>query len=127
MGSFRALLHVTWRMYLEELISDATLENAPEQLKTDLQITLKWPGIGSVDEINEPQFEQFSNGFEAYLREKKTPVAAMWHKMLESSLKTTQAVPYKGRPLNEEICGVMDRLIATDKQIRSLKANREDD
>ena len=115
-------LRVTWRMYLEELISDATRENAPEQLKTDLQITLKWLGIGSVEEIDELQFEQFSHGFEAYLREKKTPVAAMWYKSLESLLKAAQAVPYKGNSLNEEICGVMDRLIATDKQSRALES-----
>lgn len=120
------LLRALWRSCLDRLISGGTRENASKELQTDLNITMKWLGVESVGEINEPHFEKFIQGFEFYFREKKTPIAAMWSGTLQALLGPEQTAPYKGTPLNEEICGVMDRLIGPPRSLSSVRATEKE-
>lgn len=118
------LIHEGSHAWLEELIHDATLDAAPKQLKDDLASTLKWLGVEDHGNIGVEQHEQFARAGEAYLMEGKAPSNALaivfsrfktWLTKLYGSVKALDT------PINDELRGVFDRLLATDQEIADAK------
>lgn len=121
------LIHETGHLWLDELTRDAGIEGAPEQLKTDMQATMKWLGVESSDQIGVEQHEQFARAVEAYFLEGKAPsreLAGVFSRFKAWLTKIYQNVKNLNTPINDEIRGVFDRLLATDDQIEAAKQDQ---
>lgn len=125
-------LHELGHFYLEVLADLASRPNAPAQIAADMQALLGWFGFNgelaawraqTLDERRDAH-EQFARGFEAYLFEGKAPNIEMqsmfqrfrsWLKRIYRTIKELEV------ELTDEVRGVMDRLVATDDQIRTAE------
>jgi hypothetical protein len=120
------LLHETGHQWLDELTRDASSPDAPEQLRDDMASVMKWLGVDSPDAIGTDQHEQFARGVEAYLMEGKAPSAALegaFARFKSWLLAIYRSVAGLRVELSPEIRQVMDRLVATDDQIRQTEAS----
>lgn len=114
-------MHEASHLWLDELIRDATGKRSTEALKGDLDKTLKWLGVEKVDDIGVAQHEKWAKGFEKYLATGKAPSSALERAF--ESFKTWLTDIYdsltgNGVQLPDDIRGVMDRLLATDDEIK---------
>lgn len=91
-------------------------------LQKDWAITKDYLGIGDDGTIPVEAHEKFARTFEAYLFEGKAPspevasIMARFRSWLVFVYKQVQAL---NAPINDKIRGVMDRLIATDSEIKA--------
>jgi hypothetical protein len=112
--------HETGHFYLEVLSTIASQENAPDQIKQDLDIIRQWVGAEEGKPFSTEQHETFARGFEAYLMEGRAPSPGLrsafarfkvWLIAVYRQLKSLNV------QLTDEVRGVMDRLLATDEEI----------
>ena len=117
-------LHESGHAWLEELRQDAFRDNAPDQVKEDWQSIAAWLGIDPDKEIPVAAHETFARGVEAYILEGNAPSAELapvfqrfkaWLLRIYKSLKNLNVT------LNPDVRQVMDRLLATDEQIRQAE------
>lgn len=118
------MIHETGHLWLDELFKDALIDGAPQQLKDDMAAVMKWFGT---DTIGVEQHEQFARAVEAYFMEGKAPSSALAR--VFSRFKTWLTKIYQNAkalntPINDEIRGVFDRLLATDSEIEQAKATQ---
>lgn len=120
-------LHESGHFWLETLAKVAVQPTASEATKRDMQIILQWFGVKdlktwqamNLDE-KRAMHEQFARGTEAYFFEGKAPtlelqgVFSRFRAWLVHLYKTLFALDVE---LSDEVRGVFDRLLATDKQI----------
>lgn len=112
-------IHESGHQFLGELLRDAEHELAPEQLKADAQTALKWLGVEKTADIGVRQHEKFARGFEQYLREGTAPspgLARVFAQFRQWLLAIYQTIKGLGEPINEDIRGVFDRLLAEEPQ-----------
>lgn len=118
-------LHETGHMFLEVMKNLAERDGAPEQIKNDFQSIRDWMGLKDGEAIGSEQHEQWARGFESYLMEGKAPSDSMratfgifrrWLTKLYTTYKNLNV------ELSPEIRGVMDRMVATDKEIQRASA-----
>lgn len=120
------LIHELGHSWLEELKADAARADAPEQLKSDWEVIknyLKTEG----EEISKDQHEQFARSVEAYVMEGKTPskdLAGVFRRFKTWMTKLYGIISNLRAPINDEIRGVFDRLLATDEEIADVKASQ---
>ena len=118
------LLHEFGHFYLE-VVADLALDaDANPQMVADVQAIRQWTGAAESGPFEVAQHEQFARGFEAYLAEGKAPNPELQGAF--SRFKRWIIAIYKDlRRLNveltPEIRGVMDRIVATDQQIRDAE------
>jgi len=117
-------LHEMGHLWLDELVRDAQHPDAPQGLKDDLSKVLDWFGVDHPDKITDDQHEKFARGFEHYLMEGKAPSSELTGAF--AKFKTWLTAIYRtvknlGAPINSDIRGVMDRLLATDDEIASVR------
>ena len=113
-------IHESGHSWLEELKQDAARPDAPEQLKEDWATIQKWLGADG-NEITREQHEQFARGAEAVLMEGNAPSAELTPVFARFKLWLTQIYcSMKGLNINltDGVRGVMDRLLATDDEIK---------
>jgi hypothetical protein len=125
-------LHETGHFFLEVMVDIAGQPNAPAQVTEDLTRLLEWFGVAdlamwqhmTLDE-KRPHHEQFARGFEAYLFEGKAPSLELrglfdrFRSWLINVYKSLSALNVK---LTDEVRGVMNRMLATDKAIADAEA-----
>jgi GGDEF domain-containing protein len=121
-------LHETGHAWLEELRLDARTEGVDPQVTEDWNTIKEWLGIPEdSNEITIEQHEQFARGFEAYLAEGKSPSPALndafrrfsaWLKQVYKDLSKLNV------KLTPEVRNVMDRLIASEEEIKDAKAQQ---
>jgi len=120
-------LHETGHLWLEELAFDASLPEAPQQLKDDWQTVQDWfSSQGHKVEngmIPTDAHEMWARGVERYLMEGKSPIGSL--KRIFETFKAWLTAIYKTvdalkSPITPEVREVMDRLIATDEQIQDI-------
>jgi hypothetical protein len=113
-------LHESGHIFLEIMGDLAAREDAPEAVRTDYRAILSWLGVADRSEIKREHHEKWARGFEAYLREGKTPSALLrrpferfriWLSRIYREAKSLDV------DLNDEIRGVFDRMLATDEEI----------
>lgn len=122
-------LHETGHLWLEELMADAALEKAPLQIKQDFQIVKDWLGLKEGEDIQTPHHEQFARAAEAYFMEGRAPTARLaqvFNNFKEWLQKIYRSVLDLDTPINDEIRGVFDRMLATDKAIAEYKKAETD-
>lgn len=124
-------IHESGHYFLDVLTDVAMKENAPAQVKADVQTLMTWFGVKDLDEwrslsIDEQRaaHEQFARGFEQYLREGEAPSTALekvfkvFKDWLTKIYKSSEELQVKISP---EVRAVYDRLLATDEQIRAKR------
>lgn len=135
------LLHELSHRWLFEMQDDASMPEAPQQIKDDLAATLKYLGVESVEELDITKIkkgteayakavaanEKFAQTGEAYFMEGKAPSTAL--RRVFATLKAWMVAIYKalkqGRldaEMTPEMRGVFDRLLATDEEIEAATA-----
>lgn len=118
------LSHELGHYYLEVVNDLAGDHDAPQQMKDDVAAIRKWTGADESGRFTTEQHEQFARGFEAYLAEGKAPSAelhgafARFKRWIIGVYKDLRRLDVE---LSPEIRAVMDRLIATDDQIREAE------
>lgn len=119
-------LHETGHFFLEIFGTLVSEGHGDEQFRQDYQTILDWFGVKSKDDIKVEHHEKFARGFEKYLGEGLAPSSALqrafnnfkiWLVDLYKNLKNLNA------PLTKEVREVMDRLLATDEEIRKAKGD----
>jgi len=121
-------IHESGHVYLEELARDAFHPNAPVQLRDDLDTTLQWLGVKSVEDIKTKQHEKWARGWEQYLREGVAPskeLAGVFARFKDWLLQIYDTLRGLGAPINDEIRGVFDRMLAMEPQRTVLAPERE--
>ena len=117
------LMHESSHAWLEELVSDGSGEDAPQQLKDDLATVREWLGNDG-GALTDEQHEQFARAGEAYLMEGKAPsiaLARVFSRFKQWLTKLYRTVAKLDTPINDDIRGVFDRLLATDAEIDEAK------
>ena len=118
------VLHETGHLWLEELQADASQPYAPQQLKDDLAKVRKALGNDG-GPFTVDQHETWARMVEAYLMEGKAPSVALsdtfarFKAWLVSIYRTALALRVE---INDDMRGVMDRLIATDEAIDEARS-----
>jgi hypothetical protein len=121
-------LHELGHLWLDELSRDAARANVPQALKDDLGSILRWLGVDKIEDIKRPQHEQWATAFERYLNEGKAPSSALaqafesfkqWLTTIYKSLTDVNAT------ITDDIRGVMDRMLASDREIAAAQARVE--
>lgn len=118
-------VHEIGHKWLEEMLSDALQLDAPESLKADTASLKKW--LGMADDQHVPtteQHEEFARGTEKFFLEGRAPSAALASTMRK--LKAWFLRIYKSAitlrvPMNDEIRGVFDRMVASDDAIKNWR------
>lgn len=122
-------IHESGHYFLDVLTDVAMKENAPAQVKADVQTLMDWFEVKDLEEwrslsIDEQRaaHEQFARGFEQYLREGEAPSTALekvfkaFKDWLTKIYKSSEELQVEISP---EVRAVYDRLLATDEQIRA--------
>jgi hypothetical protein len=118
------VIHEMGHVWLEELVADAARPEAPQQLRDDLAAVLKWFGVKDPAEIASEHHEQWARAFEAYALEGKAPSAELggvFQRFKAWLVSIYKAVATLRTPINDEVRGVFDRLIATDDELAAAR------
>ena len=119
-GDASTFIHETGHMYLEVMKWAAQQDNAPDQLIADWEKIKAYTGATDT-EISKEAHEKFANSFEIYTLEGVAPSLALqdsfngfrrWLLNIYSQIKNIGGVH-----LNDDIRGVFDRMLASDKEI----------
>lgn len=125
-------IHESGHFFLDVMTDLANRPDAPQQLRQDMKILMSWFGVKSLDAWNamtldekREYHEKFARGFERYMREGKAPSVRLM-RIFHSFMNWLKGVYSSVRQLNvdltPEVREVMDRMLATDKEIRTAKA-----
>jgi hypothetical protein len=130
------MLHETSHLWLEELVQDAAMLDAPQQVRDDLQKVLDWFGV-KIDvtkgdfmpdivlgAITTDMHEQWARAGEGYFMEGKAPSTALqsaFENFKAWLIRIYQTLSNLHTPINDDIRGVFDRLIATDSEITAAR------
>lgn len=118
------LLHEFGHFYLEVVTDLAADADAPLQMQQDVAAIREWTGAKPDGPFEVEQHEQFARGFEAYLAEGKAPnpelqgAFARFKRWIIAIYKDLTRLNVQ---LSDEIRSVMDRIVATDDQIRAAQ------
>jgi hypothetical protein len=121
-------LHESGHFYLEILGDLVDSQHAPAGIVHDYAMLLNWFGVKDRSEITTAQHEKFARAFEAYLMEGKAPSAdlrtvfAKFRAWLIAVYRTLARLDVK---LNDDVRGVMDRLLASDDAIAAAEHEGE--
>ena len=110
-------IHESGHEFLEQLMRDADHEAAPDDLKADAQTVRKWVGAEDGVDIKTRQHEKFARGFEQYLREGVAPspeLAGVFGRFKQWLVQIYQTLKGLGAPINDDIRGVFDRMLALE-------------
>jgi hypothetical protein len=124
-ANLSTFLHETGHLFLEDLRRVASLTEAPEQVKQDYRTILNWLGVEEGQELTPEHHETFARGFEAYLMEGKAPTTALqraFETFKRWLIRIYSSIVNLGVELNDEVRLVMDRMLATEEQIRESEA-----
>lgn len=123
-----SFLHETGHFYLE-IIDDLVKDPRTSQsLKDDYEKIRTWLGAKPGEKLTVDQHEQWARGFELYLASGKAPSTELkrafahfkvWLTKIYANLKNLNV------ELNDEIIGVMDRLVATDEQLQAALLDQQ--
>lgn len=113
-------LHESGHFYLELMMDLAERDGASDQIKADVQEVFNWLGISSRADLTAEHHEQWARGFELYLAEGNSPSENL--RSIFATFRTWMISVYRNLrnlnvEINDNIRGVMDRMVATDDEI----------
>lgn len=122
-ANFSTFIHESGHLFLEDLRMLATMDGAPKQVVEDWNTIKEWSGWSDTEGTNNTEaHEKFATGFEAYVREGKSPTKVLerifrrfkeWLSALYKSVTLLGGLPPK------EVQDVMARMLATEEDINS--------
>lgn len=118
------LIHELGHYYLEVIQDLANAENAPQQVKDDVQAVRAWVGAEGDAPLTTEQHEQFARGFEHYLAEGKAPAPELngaFARFKRWMLAIYKHLSRLNVALNDDVRGVFDRIVASDEQIQDAE------
>lgn len=128
-------LHESGHYFLEIMTDLANRENAPQDIKDDLQTFFSWANISDLTHWNSLDIEgrrqaheQFARGFEAYLFDGKAPsveLQGLFQKFRAWLLRVYRSINNLNVELSPDIRGVFDRMLATADQIQEAENFRQ--
>lgn len=118
-------MHETGHEWLERMIADGANTDAPQGMRADADTVRKWLGMEADQAVpTTRQHEKFARGFEQYLREGIAPSRALdgvFAQFRDWLTRIYETIKRLGKPINEDIRNVFDRLI-TEKPERAVIA-----
>lgn len=108
-------IHESGHHWLDQLVRDAMDNRATESLKADAALVRGWLGSEEGADITTRQHEKFARGFEQYMMEGRAPsrgLAAVFGQFRDWLLKVYGTAKRWGSPINDDIRGVFDRMLA---------------
>lgn len=104
--------------------------DAPQRLRQDMRVLMSWFGIKSLDDWNavtldekREYHEKFARGFERYMREGPSiKLMRIFHSFMRWLKTVYSAVKSLNVDLTDDVREVMDRMLASDAEIRNAKA-----
>lgn len=121
-------IHETGHDWLEEMMRDAADPAAVESIKADAQAVRDWLGVKDGEAIPRKAHEKFARGFERYMMEGVAPsqkLAQVFAKFKQWLTAIYQTVSKLRSPINDDIRGVFDRLLATSPEEPVIAPERE--
>ncbi|TCM25698.1 hypothetical protein [Novosphingobium sp. ST904] len=122
-------IHELGHVWLEELMADAALENAPDQLRSDWEAVRSWfahsgHAVSEDGTIPVEAHELFARGIERYFMEGKAPTTALtriFENVRQWMLSIYKSVASLRSDITPEIREVFDRMIASDEEISAAR------
>lgn len=122
-------IHEMGHMWLEELRFDASLPDAPEQVKADWEAVQNWFArsghpLDEMGNIPVDAHELFARGIETYFMEGKAPTSALtriFENVRQWMISIYRTVQNLRAPIGTEIREVFDRMLATDQEIAEAR------
>lgn len=123
-------LHESGHLFLEIMGDLAERPEASEGLKNDYAGVLKYLGVNSRSEIKTEQHEKWARSFEAYLLEGKSPSSELrkafnsfklWLTRIYKDVSGLSKQAGQEIKINDEVRGIMDRLLASEEEIKSAE------
>ena len=125
-----SMLHEGGHLWLAQLEFDANQKGARVGIKRDWAAVQKWLGVKKGAKIATAQHERFARAVEQWLMEGRAPSIELMPSFqrfttwILGAYKTLKNKYFKDVDLNDDIRLVLDRMVATDKQIRQAQAVR---
>lgn len=122
------LLHETGHIFLEEMERALDAGIADKAMSDDYTTLRGWVGAKEGEPLSVEQKEQIARGFEAYLMEGKAPSQELqtafsrFRRWLLTIYKSAQRLRAE---LTDEVRGVFDRMLATEREIAASSAQNE--
>jgi len=119
------MLHESGHLWLEELKRLAETGEGDAAIKADWERVQRFIGHEGDGEISTPAHEKFAESFETYLMEGRAPsegLGAVFYRFKTWLSRIYQSLAQRGAPINDEIRGVFDRMLATDAEIAQVRA-----
>lgn len=113
------LLHETGHIWLEELRADATLANAPAQLRNDWGIIARWLDVAEGESLTTAQHEQFARAVETYFLEGRAPSAELqgvFSRFRDWLRSIYRSIVDLGVEIDGDVRGVLDRMLSVEER-----------
>lgn len=127
-------LHESAHFFLSTMGDLASREDAPQQIRDDMQTAIQWMGgkdladwQGRTLEQQREMHEKFAQGFEQYLMDGRAPTTelqGLFSRFRSWLVNVYRSVTGLGAELTPEVRGVFDRMLASDEAIRQTEAAR---
>lgn len=123
-----SFMHEASHLFLHIMDDLANEKGAPDQVKDDYETIRNFIGLSPGEEIGSEHHEKFARSFESYLMTGKAPSEALirpfarfakW--MTDIYRNIRNLIGLGAIDLNPEITDVMDRMLAVDEEIESIK------
>lgn len=117
-------LHELGHYYFEIMADLAEMDDAPDQIRQDYMTMLRFLGVDHRSQVTREHHEKMARSFEAYLMEGKSPsleVAGLFGRMRAWLIEVYRHIERLNAPLNDEIRGVFDRMVASDRAIEAAR------
>lgn len=114
------LVHELAHIYLNDFVSLARVESAPEWVKKDFETIKEWLQYDGVSDLNTEQHETFARQFEGYLMTGEAPtksLKAVFRKFKSWLTKIYQDFINLGGKPSPEVRAVFDRMLASQEEI----------
>jgi conjugative element/phage-associated large polyvalent protein len=127
-------LHESGHFFLEVMVDLASQPDAPVSVVEDMQRVLRWFGVKDIAAWRamtlgekRPHHEKFARGFEAYLFEGKAPsldLQSLFSRFRAWLINVYKSLAQLDVELTSEVRGVLDRMLASEEQIKIAEAAR---
>lgn len=121
-------LHESGHLFLKIFQDVAAMQDAPQQVRDDMQAIRDWLGVKEGEAIQTKHHEKWARGFEAYLMEGKAPsleLADSFSRFKGWLSRIYKSVLALGVRVPPKISEVMDRMLASDEAIAEAKSLHE--
>lgn len=121
-------LHESGHLFLEIFQDVSAMQEAPQQVRDDMQAIRDWLGVKEGEKIQTKHHEKWARGFEAYLMQGQAPsleLADAFSRFKGWLSRIYKSVTALGVRVPTHISEVMDRMLASDQAIAEARAMHE--